>query len=112
MPLFLDIISYIGTVRRLIRGRFIIYIQHFACGFVGWMWACSMDALALYWSKFVIGFKSVEELYPSPPLGVDSADTSQLPKEKNLHWQFQYFRITQPGSSTVTTVTPLYGTNQ
>ncbi len=49
----------------------------------------------------VIGFKSVEELYPSPPLGVDSADTSQLPKEKNLHGHFQYFQITQPGSSTV-----------
>jgi hypothetical protein len=30
----------------------------------------------------VLGFKSVEELFPSPPLGVDSADTSQLPKEK------------------------------
>jgi hypothetical protein len=24
----------------------------------------------------VLGFKSVEESYPSPPLGVDSADTS------------------------------------
>ncbi len=34
--------------------------------------------------------------------GVDSADTSQLPKEKNLHGQFQYFQITQPGSSTNT----------
>jgi hypothetical protein len=63
-----------------------------------WMlWSC-IDAI-------VLGFQSVEELYPSPPLGVDSADTSQLPKEKNLHGQFQYFQITQPGSSTVT---PLY----
>jgi hypothetical protein len=53
----------------------------------------------------VLGFKSVEELYPSPPLGVDIADTSQLPKEKNLHGQFQYFQITQLGSRTVT---PLY----
>ncbi len=33
----------------------------------------------------VLGFNSVEGLYPSPPLGVDSADPSQLPKEKNLH---------------------------
>jgi hypothetical protein len=47
-------------------------------------------------------FKSVEEFYPSPPLGVDSADTSQLVKEKKFHGQFQYFQITQPGSSTVT----------
>jgi hypothetical protein len=53
----------------------------------------------------VLGLKSVEELYPSPPMGVDSADTGQLPKEKNLHGQFQYFQITQPSSSTVT---PLY----
>ncbi len=53
----------------------------------------------------LLGFKSVEELYPSPPLGVDSADTSQLPKEKNFHGQFQYFQITQPDRSTVT---PLY----
>jgi hypothetical protein len=44
----------------------------------------------------VLGFKSVEELYPSPPLGGDSAITSQLPKEKNLHGQFQYFQITSP----------------
>ncbi len=42
------------------------------------------------------------ELHPSSPLGVDSADTSQLPKEKNLHGKFQYFHITQPGSSIVT----------
>ncbi len=35
--------------------------------------------------EIVLGFKSVEELYPSPPVGVDSKDTSQLPKEKNLH---------------------------
>ena len=49
----------------------------------------------------VLRFKSVEELYPSPPLGADSEDTSQLPKEKNLHGQFQYFQITLPGSNTV-----------
>ncbi len=48
-------------------------------------WSC-MDVI-------VLGFKSVEELYPSPPLGVDSADTSQLPKEKNLDGPFQYFQI-------------------
>jgi hypothetical protein len=53
----------------------------------------------------VLGFKSLEELYPSPPLGVDSADTSQLSKEKNLHGQFQYFQITQPCRSNST---PLY----
>jgi hypothetical protein len=53
----------------------------------------------------VLVFKSVEELYPSPPLEADSADTSQLSKEKNLHGQFQYFHITQSGSSTVT---PIY----
>jgi hypothetical protein len=40
------------------------------------------------------------ELYPSSPMGVDTADTSQLPK--NLHGQFQYFQKTQPGSSTAT----------
>jgi hypothetical protein len=41
----------------------------------------------MHWScidEIVLGFKLVEELYPSPPLGVDNADTSQLPKEKNL----------------------------
>jgi hypothetical protein len=39
----------------------------------------------------VLGFKSVEELYPSPPLGVDNADTSQLPKEKNsVLWNRNY----------------------
>jgi hypothetical protein len=67
-------------------------------GLEDWMHRSCIDVI-------VLGFKSVEELYPSPPLGVDSADTSQLPKEKNLHGQFQYFQITQPGRSTVT---PLY----
>jgi hypothetical protein len=39
------------------------------CGLEAWMlWRC-IDVI-------VLGFKSVEELYPSPPLGVDSADTS------------------------------------
>ncbi len=73
-------------------------------------WFCRLDVVlklgcigaGLLWLYRV---KSVEDLYPSPPLGVDNADTSQLPKEKNLHGQFQYFKITQPGSSTVT---PLY----
>jgi hypothetical protein len=72
--------------------------------FVGWMWACSL----MRWrciDEIVLGLRSVEELQPSPLLGVDSADTNQLPKEKDLHRQFQYFQITQPGSSTVT---PLY----
>ncbi len=48
------------------------------CGLAVWMhWSC-IDVI-------VLGLKSVEELYPSPPMGVDSADTSQLSKEKNLH---------------------------
>ncbi len=52
------------------------------------MWSRSLDALELYGCDCTIGFKSVEELYPSPPLGVDSADTSQLTKEKNVYGQF------------------------
>jgi hypothetical protein len=53
-------------------------------------WFCRLDvhvlAAWMHWScidEIVLG--SVEELYPSPPLRIDSADTSQLPKEKNLH---------------------------
>ncbi len=41
------------------------------CGLEAWM----------HWSwihVIVLGLKSVEELYPSPPLGVDSADISQV----------------------------------
>jgi hypothetical protein len=68
------------------------------------LWFCRLDVglqLGMYWScidEIVLGFKSIEELYPSPPLGVDSADTSQFPKEKNLHGQFQYFEINHPGT--------------
>jgi hypothetical protein len=70
----------------------------YRCGLAAWMqWSC-IDVI-------VLGLKSEEELYPFPPLGVDSADTSQLPQEKNLQGQFQYFQKTQPASSTVT---PLY----
>ncbi len=42
----------------------------------------------MHWScldKIVLGLKSEEELYPSPPFGDDSGDTSQPPKEKNLY---------------------------
>jgi hypothetical protein len=50
------------------------------CGLEAWMHWSWIDVI-------VLGLKSVEELYPSPPLGVDNADISQLPKEKNLHGQ-------------------------
>jgi hypothetical protein len=69
-----------------------IYIQCFSwgllvvlsagCGLAAWMhWSC-IDEL-----DTVLGFKSVEELYPSPPLGVDSADTRQLPKGEEFAWK-------------------------
>ncbi len=33
----------------------------------------------------VLGFKAVEELYPSPPLGVDSSDTiANCPKKRRI----------------------------
>ncbi len=72
------------------------------------LWFCRLDVglqlgciRAVCIDMIVLGFKPVEELNPSPPLEVDSADTSQQPKEKNLHGQFQYFQITQPGSTIV-----------
>jgi hypothetical protein len=64
-----------------------IYIQHFAWGLIVVLSAGSGLAAWMHWrciDEFVIGLKSVEELYPSSLLGVDSSDTSQLPKEKNL----------------------------
>jgi hypothetical protein len=87
LPLFLDIffISFMGTVLRLMRSRFIYNNSRLLVGFVGWMWA---SIAWMHWSctdEFVRAFKSVEELYPSFPLGVDSAETSQLPKEKNYN---------------------------
>jgi hypothetical protein len=78
--------------RRLIHT---IFRLGFACGFVGYT-VCGLKAW-MQWScidVIVSGFKSVKELYPSPRLGADSEDTSQLPKQKNLHGQFQYFKIT------------------
>jgi hypothetical protein len=39
--------------------------------------------LFLHWSRideFVLGLKSVDELCHSPPMGIGSANTSQLPK--------------------------------
>ncbi len=47
---------------------------------VGLMWTWS---LFLHWSRideFMLGLKSVDELCHSPPMGIGSADTSQLPK--------------------------------
>jgi hypothetical protein len=106
MPLFLDI--YFKYRYNMEVDEEQIYIQLFAWGFAcGLSDGCGLEAW-MRWScivEIVIGFKSAEEYYPSPPLGVDCADTSQLLKEKNFHGQFQYFQITQPCSSTVT---PLY----
>ena len=40
-------------------------------GHAAWMHLSCIDVI-------VLGLKSVEELYPTPPLGVDRADTYQL----------------------------------
>jgi hypothetical protein len=56
---------------------------------------CRLDGGVLAWMLWsyidedLLGIKSLEELYPSPPLGVCIEDTSQLPKEKNLHGLFK-----------------------
>jgi hypothetical protein len=85
MPLFLDI--------------YFIYSYRYNISVGVCLWFCRLDVVlklgcigAACIDVIVLGFKSVEELYPSPSLGVDSADTSQLPmpKEKNLNGQFQY----------------------
>jgi hypothetical protein len=105
MPLFLDIYFIYRYIWRMMRNRFTYNSSIGVC--LSLPAGCRLEAW-IHWSCFdeiEIGLKSAEELYPSPPLGVDSADTSQLPKEKNFHGQSQYFQITQPGSSTVT---PLY----
>ncbi len=99
MPLFLDIYFIYRynmevDLHRIVRLGFACGLSA-GCGLEAWMhWSCIYVIL--------LGFKSEEEFYPSPPLGVDSADTSQLPKEKNFQGQFQYFQITRPGSSTFT----------
>jgi hypothetical protein len=85
-------ISYIGTgtIWRLMRRRLIHTVQYFDWGLlVVLSGRCGLEVW-MHWSwidVIVLGLKSIEELYPSPPLGVDSADISQLPKEKNLHGQ-------------------------
>ncbi len=91
MPLFLDIyFSYRYRYNMEIDEKIDTYkISVRVC-----LWFCRLELEAwMHWSwidVIVLGIKSVEELYPSPPLGVDRADTSQLPKEKNWHGQFQY----------------------
>jgi hypothetical protein len=84
------------------------YIKYFGWGLLVVLPAIRRLTAWMHWScidVIILGVKSKEELYASPPMGVDSADTNQLPKEKKLHGQFQNFQITQPGSSTVA---PLY----
>jgi hypothetical protein len=101
MPLFLDIYFIYRYNMEVDEEK--IYTFNGSVGVC--LRLCRLDvglhAAWMHWSYFdviVLGFKSEEELHPSPPLGVDSAVTSQLPKEKNLHGQFQH-QITQPGSS-------------
>ncbi len=67
-------ISYRGTVWRLMRKFIHINISDEVC-----LWFCRLDVI-------VLGFKSVEELYFSPQLGVYSADTiANCPcKKKNF----------------------------
>jgi hypothetical protein len=68
-----------GTVWRLIRRRFIhttfgwglLVVLSVRCGLAAWMlWSCI--------DEIVLGFKSVEEMYSSPPLGVDYAQGDDL----------------------------------
>jgi hypothetical protein len=65
--------------------RYIQYIKYLGWGLLVVLSAKRGLAAWMYWScidVIVLGLsKYVDELYPSPPLGVDSADTSQLPKE-------------------------------
>jgi hypothetical protein len=79
MPLFLDIYFIYRYSTEVDEEKISMETVLLArCGLAVWMhWSC-IDVI-------VLGLKSVEELYPSLPMGVDSADTSQLPKEKNLH---------------------------
>ncbi len=85
MPLFLDIYLIYSIGYNIEVDEEMIYTYNILVGVfrldVGLHWNC-IDVI-------VLGLKSVEELYLSPPLEVDSADTSQLPKEKNLHRKFE-----------------------
>jgi hypothetical protein len=107
MPLVFIFISYIGTVWRLIRSRFTSNISLEVC-----LWVCLLNVgsqlgcIRAVLVKLYLGLRQLKKLYPSLLLGADSSDTSQLPKEKNFHGQFQYFQITQPDRSIA--VTPLY----
>jgi hypothetical protein len=79
MPLFSDIFF---TYRYSIEiDEEQIYRQYFAWGLLGVLSAgCGLLAW-MHWSfigEFVVGFKSVEELYPSPPLGVESAQGEEF----------------------------------
>jgi hypothetical protein len=49
------------------------------CGLEAWMHWSFIDVI-------VLGFKSVEELYPSLPLSVDSADTSPTVQGEDFAW--------------------------
>ncbi len=66
------------------------------CGLAAWMHWSGIDVI-------VLGFKSVEELYPSYPLAVDGADTSQAAQGEEFAWTIpilpnnparQYYRYT------------------
>ncbi len=74
MPLFLDI-YFIYRYNMEVDEVQIYNISLGVC-----LWFCRLDvglAAWMHWScidEIVIGFRSVEEFYPSSPLGVDSAE--------------------------------------
>jgi hypothetical protein len=63
----------------LIRRRFIhttfdwglLVVLSVRCGLAAWMHLSCID-------EIVLGFKSVEEMYPSPPLGIDYAQGEEF----------------------------------
>jgi hypothetical protein len=81
VPLFLDnyfIYRYNMEVDEEKLGLIVVLLAR--CGQAAWMHWSWIDVI-------VLGFKSIEELYPSSPLRVDSADTSQLHAQgKEFAW--------------------------
>ncbi len=99
MQFYLDIYFTYWYSMEVVKEQ--LYIQYFA-----WGLHVVLLAGAVCIDDILLGFQSVEELYPSPPLGVDRADSSHFSQldcpGRRFCMDNSNFPLTQPGSSTIT----------
>ncbi len=102
MPLFLDFISVDVDTSTLYENTYWTWSLQVQCG-LDMVWRLAFSGAKLL--SIVLRLKSAQELNHSHPMGIGLCGHQHYPMGRPAQTIQTYFKITQPGSSTVT---PLY----